>query len=524
MKNIIKIASVLFGSSMLFLGCNDLDLKPLDAITEEVYYKTADDFKGAVLASYSSMQNLNGTSTENLNEDAEWWKITLTTTDDVTVDPNRIGQPETSINMENLNFISSDIALQSVFTHVYQGIFRANLVLEKLKEENELTPAEKVSFEAEAKFMRAWFHFQSYKLWGGQGPLVLETRREIGNISVENSTATETVAAILEDLQFAADNLETTPWDDANLGRANSWTARAYLAKVHMYNRDLVAARPILEDVYTNGPYELEASLEDALSFDFENGKESIFEIQYASNADNNGWVLDDNHSEAFKATQGIMRGWYQDASTARGAIGADNRGAYVPTTSLIDSYEANDPRLSATLYSVDGEDYYTSDVASDTTIKYRKAWSPTGATIKKYRGLNVPKMGTNRSADINNERLFRFADLVLLYAESLIGVDNVEATRLVNEVRIRPASVGNTLTPIAAGLSDADLLTALKLERRRELAFEGHRLFDLVRWDDAVTVFAAEDKTFEMTGGTAIFPLPQTEIDRSGGVLSQVK
>ncbi len=64
---------------------------------------------------------------------------------------------------------------------------------------------------------------------------------------------------------------------------------------------------------------------------------------------------------------------------------------------------------------------------------------------------------------------------------------------------------------------------TALRLERRRELAFEGHRLFDLVRWGIAETVFNTEGKTFTMTGSTAIFPLPLSEINRSGGKLNQV-
>lgn len=522
MKKIIIVFLTFAAGVAMLSRCNDLDLQPLDAIAEDVFYQTPEDFTVAVLASYSSMQNLNGTSTENLGEQAEWWKMTLMTTDDATLDELRIGNGATNQNMENLNFLATDVSIQSVFTHIYQGIFRANLVIEKLGEDNELTEDQKTAFEAEARFMRAFFHFQSFKLWGGQGPLALETRRDLSDIPLPNSTPEATVQAILDDLNFAFQNLPES-WDDANLGRANRWTARAFMGKVNVHAGNFAAARPILEEVYNSGVYVLAPTHFDALSFANENGSESIFEIQYASNSDDNGWVLDDNHTENFKATQGIMRGWYQDASDARSAP-SFNLGIYVPTTSLINSFEADDPRRSVAIYE-DGDDYYTTG-AGEPVFTYSADWSPTGATIKKYRGENVPVMNpTNPSSDTNNERLFRFADLILLYAESIIetGGDLTEATRLINEVRIRPGDPANTLTPIAGGLSAGDLTDALRLERRRELAFEGHRLFDLVRWGIAEQVFANEGLTFNMTGSTAIFPLPQSEINRGGGKLTQV-
>jgi len=158
------IVLVMIASGAMFLTkCNDLDLQPLDAISEDAFFRTNRDFTVAILASYSSMQNFNGTSTENLGERAEWWKLTMMTTDDATFDDNRIGDAATSVNMDNLNFISTDVALQSVFTHIYQGVHRANLVIEKLGGDNELTDAQKTAFEAEARFLRAFFHFQSYK-------------------------------------------------------------------------------------------------------------------------------------------------------------------------------------------------------------------------------------------------------------------------------------------------------------------------------------------------------------------------
>ena len=142
------------------------------------------------------------------------------------------------------------------------------------------------------------------------------------------------------------------------------------------------------------------------------------------------------------------------------------------------------------------------------------------GSNLKKYRGDNAAKFTpVNFAIDYNNERLMRFADVILMLAEAkLQSGDAAMAVSLMNEVRARSFPDG---APIAAG---DDLVAALVHERQVELAFEGHRLFDLVRWRLAEDAFAAQGKTLRMAGGTAIFPLPQTEIDRSGGKLSQVK
>lgn len=519
MKKYLIIFLLACAGSTFFVQCNDLDLQPLDAITEEAFYKTASDFRGAILASYSSMQSFNGTSTENLGECAEWWKMTLMTTDDATFDDTQLGSCATNIAMDNFTFTANDVAFQSVFTHVYQGIFRANLVLDKLNEENELTAAEKTQFEAEARFLRAFFHFQSYKYWGGQAPVALETRRDINNIPLPNSTPDETIAAIIDDFTFAGQNLPES-WDDSNLGRATAWAAKAYVGKVHVYNQNWNAAITAFQEVYDMGPYSLMSNYEDVFSFDFENNSESIFEMQYASNSDDNGWVLDDNHSENFKASQGIMRAWWQDANGGRGAPGG-GLGIYVPTTELVDAFEADDPRKATNIYTA-GDTYY----AVGTEATYDASWSPTGATMRKYRGLNVAKMNpVNFAIDYNNERIYRYADLILLYAESLIesNGDLGLATSLINEVRGRSFPSG---TPVAQGSQD-ELRQALRAERRVELPFEGHRLFDLVRWGIATDVFNAQGITFKTwgTSGTypAIFPIPQSEVDRSGGILSQV-
>jgi len=511
MKNRFKISFLTLGCLFLFAQCNDLDLQPLDAISEDAFYNTASDFKGAILASYSSMQNLNGTSTENLGERAEWWKMVLMASDEATFDPQQAGDPATSIPLDELQFVSTNVAFQSVFTHLYQGMFRANLVLDKLQGDHELSAEEVTLFTAEAKFMRAWFQFQAYKFWGGQAPIAQATRRDLADISLPNATPEETVAALAADFTEAAAVLPVQ-WDGANLGRATKGAALGYLGKTHLYAGNWAEAAAAFQQVVDGGEYSLMPTHAEAFAIDQENNAESIFEMQYGSNSDDNGWVLDDNHSENFKSSQGFMRSWWQDAG--RGAPGG-GLGIYVPTAEMIAAFEEGDTRRETSIYAV-GDTYYAAGVA----VPYEDVWSPTGSNLKKYRGDNAAKFTpVNFAIDYNNERLMRYADLLLMLAEARLQTgDAATAVTLMNQVRARSFPTG---TPISE--SD-DLTAALVHERQVELAFEGHRLFDLVRWNLATEAFAAQGKTFNMTGGTAIFPLPQSEIDRSGGTLSQVR
>ncbi|WP_081740432.1 RagB/SusD family nutrient uptake outer membrane protein [Aquimarina pacifica] len=496
--------------------CTDLDLQPLDAVTEENFFLTEVDFKGATLASYSSMQSLFATTEQNYPAFNEWFKVCYVTSDMV----NTFSWNFDILNFSKFRVLDTNPGFQYVYVTIYQGIHRANLVLEKIDTDNELTADEKILYEAEAKFLRAWFHFQSYKIWGGHAPLMLETTTDINNLVVGNSTPEATITAILEDFSFASANLPTS-WDDSNLGRATAWTAKSYLGKTHLYNKDFERALPEFQDVYNNGPYSLMPTYDEVFDVSQENNSESIFEIQFAGAADDNGWVLDDFHPENFKATQGFNR---------ESDIGIWSY-KYKPSPKYFEVSEDDDPRVATNIYQL-GDTYYTA-FESYTLEWIDQSDGTTNTLIKKYRGENVPKMApSNGAVDYNNERIFRFADLILMYAETLIetGGDTGLATNLINEVRLRSYP---TATPIASGLSTGDLTDALRLERGLELFFEGHRYFDLVRWGIAQETFDAIDATEDPNAvithswGTrtanGLFPIPQTEIDKSGGVLTQI-
>jgi hypothetical protein len=504
--------AVIISIVVISVSCNKLDLQPLDRVTTDTYYKTAADFDGAVFASYSSIQDFWGTSTETLGEMGEFWKLTMVVTDDAAADSLR--SDGRSLDLDRLQIRASDIPYAALYTQVYEGILRANLVIENAAGENELTPEQKTQFIAEAKFLRAFFHFLALQVWGTP-PLVLEVKKDLNNLASPNATKDELFAAILSDLQAGYNDLPAS-WDDANLGRATKWTARAFEGKVNVWKEDWDAAITAFEDVRSNGPYSLMPNYEDAFDFQKENNDESIFEVQFGGPfSDDNLWVFDDTHSEAFKASQGIARVWYFDPVGA-GSLGQEapggHLGFFVPTKNLVNEFEPGDPRLFTSVYKT-GDTYYTIDGSSIATLPYDSSWSSTNYSIKKYGGERNAKAADyspNGQAQFNNERWFRYAEMLLLYAEALIEKGRAAEAMLIINTEIR-TRVGLGATTIA------DPLKALQHEKRVEMAFEPHRWFDITRWGLGPQIFGARwNDKFN------VFPFPQSEIDRSAGLLKQ--
>ena len=510
MKKSYVIKGSLITGIVIFLfvqGCNKLNLQPLDRVTTETYYKTASDFDGAIFAAYSSIQDFWGTSTETIGELGEFWKISLVVTDDVDGDPLRAWDGVT-LDMDKLIIRSSDKPFAALYTQVYEGILRANLVIENADKENDLTAEEKTKFIAEAKFLRAFFHFLAMQVWGTP-PLALEVKKDLNNLALPNATKEELFAAILKDFQDAYAGLPAK-WDDANLGRATKWAAKAFEGKVNVWKEDWAAAITAFEAVRSANVYSLTADYLDAFDFQKENNTESIFEIQFGGPfSDDNLWVFDDTHSEAFKASQGTSRVWYWDPS---GDAPGGHMGWYIPSENLVKEFEAGDARLAASVYRK-GDTYYTIDGDKIAALPYDPAWSSTGYSIKKYMGERNAKTADyspNGQAQFNNERWYRYAEMLLLYSEALIrsGKTAQGLSVINNEIRKRAKLGATTIT---------DPVKALQHEKRVELAFEPHRWFDIVRWNLGPTIFGSK-----WNAKYKVFPFPQTEIDRSGGKLKQ--
>jgi starch-binding outer membrane protein, SusD/RagB family len=515
LMNMKKITYLII-ACFIINSCNNLDLVPLDKLPASAFYKTSADFDGAIFAAYSSIQDFWGTSTETLSERGEYWKITVVTTDDAKAEPSSDG---ISKSADVLNIKASDVPFAAIYTQIYEGIYRCNTVLEHLKLKNELTDAEKSQFEGEAKFLRAFFHFEAFKLWGGNTPLVLVTPTSLTNLATASSTKDQLLTQILADFKDAFDKLPAA-WDAGNTGRAIKMAAMAYTGKVNIWKGDNDAAITAFETVIASNKFKLINSgnpaqdLEDVFAFDNENNAESIFECQFGGpHSDDNIWVFDDTHSESFKASQGTGRSWFWDAANFSANTGATGGklGWWTPTVDLVNAFEVGDKRKNAFIYQ-SGDTYYVWNSAV-VAVPFDPNWSSTGYVAKKYGGKRNVAGGDfsgNNQGNFNNERLYRFAEMKLLYAEALLAKGRgADATKQVNDIRNRAG---------LANLAGTAALADIQKEKRLELCFEPHRWFDITRWGIGATLFPAtwQDKF-------KVYPIPQTEIDRTKALSQKV-
>ncbi|WP_439559276.1 RagB/SusD family nutrient uptake outer membrane protein [Dyadobacter sp.] len=438
---------------------------------------------------------------------------------------------------------------------VYDGVSRSNNTIKLIGLATDMTDAEKTQAMGEARFLRAWYHFEAKKLWN-MVPYVDETVTDFVNLP---NTA-DIWPMIEADFQFAVDNVSATK---AQVGRVSKWTAKAALAKVHMYQQDYKAAKPLLDDIITNGPFALVNSFHDNFRIATENNSESVFEVQMSvgdgGSGQNGSWG--DNYNFPYGSAPGGCCGFYQPSQNLVNAFKTDAAG--LP---LLDTFNDVDVKNDEGLASSDPFTPYegTLDPRLDWTVGRRglpflnwgthpgRNWIRDQAfggpyTFKKFFAYSGENAGAESPrANANNYRAIRFADILLMRAEVAVEENDLAtALKLVNQVRTRAANVvvmdasgkpaANYLVKAYPAFATQDYARkAVRFERRVELAMEGHRHFDLVRWgvaDSVLNAYLAKEskKRSYLSGATFVkgkseyFPIPQAQIDIMGAnVLKQ--
>ncbi|WP_324680016.1 RagB/SusD family nutrient uptake outer membrane protein [Hymenobacter sp. GOD-10R] len=468
MKRILLAAT----AALLLTGCEKefLEKEPLSVVTPDNFYKTSNDAVRAINAAYKPLTlqgvgqfgldrygNYMSGDAQSANDDANWSQI-----------------QEFTVTSDNQNVRNS-------WNAFYQGIFRANLVLDRVPA-IAMDEGLKQRILGEAAFLRA-INYHYLVLLFGDVPLITKPQFDVKEFLVSRTPTEQVYQQIISDLKIAETSLPRT-YAAADVGRATQGAAKAFLAKVYLYRKQWPEAAAKAKEVIDANTYSLFDRYFDNFELATENGKESIFEIQYASFLGGLG-----NATNNYDAPRGL--GFTLDGGYGYGS----------PTKNFVNSFAPNDPRLS---YSV----FRAGDVFQG--IAYNPAASPTGYSPRKYvvgKGANIGK-----SDDPKNFILMRYADLLLMYAEALNEAGKPsEAAAPVNQVRAR-ADV--KLAPLATTLSQSQMRQAIKDERRAELGLEGHRWFDLVRWGDAATYLKSIGKTGYRDGVSDRLPIPQAERD----------
>ena len=344
---------------------------------------------------------------------------------------------------------------------------------------------------AEARMIRAFLYFDLRRDYG-EIPIIDKKIIEVTDGIKPKSSEAEVDAFIKADLEYASANLPLT-WVSNYVGRATKGFADALLAKLYLYQENYVASLAKSEEVINSGVYALEPSYKKLFSREGNNSIESIFEVQQfvtasGTNFSNNYYV-----SQGVRGTGAWDLGW----------------GFNVPTQNLVDAYEAGDPRKDHTIL-MSGEDDggYGSGILPAAPPLDQIYWNK-----KAYTEASVRTALSQRQNNWENIKILRYADVLLMAAEAAFKTGNTAlAATYLNQVRARARGGVNVLPDVTATMA------TIKHERRIELALEGERFYDVVRWGDGPAVLGS----LGFLPKHKWYPIPQTAIDQSQGILIQ--
>ncbi len=393
--------------------------------------------------------------------------------------------------------LNPNIVPASFWNDHYQGVFRANILLQKLPNTT-MDAAEKARFTAEAQALRAIYYFNLVRLFRNV-PLLLEPLGAAGIYDVTQATPAAVYAQIEKDLTEAIPNLPSTVNAATAAGRLTKVAAQAMLGKVYLYENKKTEAAAMLAQVngtpgqanqYGN---KLLPNFADLWKFTNKFNTESILEAVHSSQANSDWGFWGSSADEGNTASQMVGPRSYLKVGPNAPDIYPSGWSFNVWTQDFYDVIK-NDPRFSATVLDVKA-------LAAANEAKYIEGYQNTGYFLRKFIPMKSDIRTGGGAVELNfqqNDYIIRLADTYLLEAEALGGT-GPRAQALLDAVRAR---VGLPSVPVS--------LNAIKEERRLELAGEGHRFFDLVRWGDAPAKLGG--RGFK-AGKNEIFPIPSQEL-----------
>jgi starch-binding outer membrane protein, SusD/RagB family len=483
------------------VGCNKfLDQEVPSRLTEETFYKTDQDALQAMAATYDLM-------TAHYN--SSWTSMYMVKTllsDESNASGSGPGDQEGYQRIDDFTHDAANDKVLGAWRLAYGTIYRANKVINLVQPETNL----RKRLIAEAKVIRAYHYLDLVSYWGDV-PLITADVPPSQYQAVGRAAKTAVYAQIEKDLTEAIVDLPLrTAYTGADRFRVSKGTAQSLLGKTYLYQEKWAAAATEFENVITSNQYALEPSIGKTFSTAGEFGVESIFEINYSNNHNYNwgnfpwDWQPESNiHIQLM----GPRSDYYTKA----------------PSDSLLGGWGFNTPKqklYNAYVAAGDVNRRKASVMSEAELVAMGGAWSAPNAY--DYEGYFQRKYGTfltqtsttgGNVGELNygtNWRLIRYADVLLMAAEANLRAGNEpKALNYLNQVRQRPS----TGLP-ALSVSGTALFDAIVRERQLELAFEGFRFIDLVRWGLAAQELGA-------LGFTApkhtLLPIPAQDVRTAG-------
>lgn len=556
-----KIFAFSLAILLVTTACDEsfLELEPQGVVSPDLL-NNRNGVNALLIGAYSLLDGI-GTSTRgnDWNSAMTNWVYGGVASDDAYKGTDAGDQPEITF-IERYDWQSNNTRFLGKWRAVYDAVARCNDVIQTLPKVEDMTDAEKNVLLAEARFLRGHYHFEAIKMWENI-PYIDENNYDpldkTKSLVANDQNAWPKIEA---DFRFAADNL---PNVGSQKGRADKMASLAYLAKAFLFQDKFAEAKPLLEEIVNSGLFQL-VDFHDNFKATTTNNAESVFEVQLSVNDGTNG-----NNGGA-----GETLNWPYFS----GAPGGGCCGFYQPSQNLVNAFKT-DPTTGLPLL----ETFNDEDVTNDEGLKASEPHTPYAGTVDPRLDWTVGRRGvpfldwgpmpgvtwirdqsyagpytgkkwmyykaeegtnthsTSKRRTSNNYRMIRYAQVLLWLAEAEIEAGSLEKAReLVNQIRNRAKTskfvanpdgtpAGNYKVELypdghPAFASKEEARKAVRFEQRLELAMEGHRFFDLVRWGIAAqtlnTYVAKESLKRRYLAGSVFkegvherYPLPIDEI-----------
>ena len=390
--------------------------------------------------------------------------------------------------MDKLSWSPTSISFGELWESNFEGIARANKAIDLLPT-IDISTAQRDQLMGESRFLRAYFYWNLVRCFGGV-PLIPKVPKSAEEIEALNyrATADQVYDFIDADLEFAAATLPASQLS-TQTGRVTSGAAKALLAKSSLYRKRYGKAESLCAEIMSSNTYSLFSDYSKLFREVGEFCSESIWEINCKGTA-------------PAKAIEGYF---VVQAPRGTGGLGW---GFNTPTSALINAFEPGDVRKTSTYFSrgdVLWDGYVCNNTAPNAYYNY-----------KSYVSQTMESWGKDDWFANKNLRVLRYADVLLIHAEAANeNGKTADAIKSLNLIRSR-AGLPNTNAATQAEVRDA-----IYKERFVEFAMEHDRVFDLRRQGRAGEVMRAHGKSY-IDGVHDLYPIPQRQIDLSGGKMTQ--
>lgn len=527
--NIKLLYIVLCGFGLCLTGCEDYLTAPSPATdTAKDFFSGGQACINNINADYVPLQWEYGTTY------CSEWFIGDVVSDDALKGGQNLNDMSNVYDFENWKTISNNDLLNDIYRANYLGIGRCNLSLRHIPEaetDSLMDQRLKNRLLGEAHFLRAMYYFRLVRIFGGV-PLILSVIDGTSGWVQERASVDDVFKAIIADLEIANQYLWVrSAYSSADLGRATKGAAQAMLLKTYLYmagdywNKQVTmdasdcykAAKAWGDSIIASGEYALVPNYAELFTLAGENGPESVFEVQYMEE-ETSDYGADAGGFGATRGTFSVI------LTRSRSSLLGGGWGFNKPTQNLYDEYEDGDVRRDVTI--LNPLDSLIENPNEEIYLGCRYV-SRKRALYTNETGTAYENLGHATRGEINNT-IIRYADVLLMHAEACIGCgDEAGAAADLNQVRsVRGMATypGYTFKVNGTEISAPTILQAVRHERRVELAMEGHRWFDLVRWNglegtgvkahmdsyaQTETAAAQQQMAAFVAGKHEIFPIP---------------